>query len=161
MKNKKKLPIIAASVISFTVAAVGGYLFQTIWHNNVEIPNASIVKVDSDDSDNSNSVDVSLQYSGYVTLLNDENRITLNFTNPAKSKKSFSIDIVANINGEDIILAKTDKIKPGYKIDSINSDLDYKVPTGDYKGKFILHFYDNNNIEEIVGSEIAINVYVK
>ena len=160
-EKKKKFPFILIAVAAFGLAIAGGYLFQMILHSNEEPSNSSIVKVESENDDGKSDVDVSLKYSGYATLLSDENLITLNFTNPSKSKKSLSLEIVADIDGEDIVLAKTDRIYPGYKIDSVKYTLDKEIAKGDYKGKFIVHFYNEQDKEEIVNSEIAINVYVK
>ncbi len=160
-KNKKKSPIIILAIVAFVAAVAGGYLFQLVMHHSEETPDSSITKVEAEDDDNKSDVDVSLKYAGYVTLLNDEKLITLNFTNPSKSKKSLSLEIVAEVDGEDIILANTDKIRPGYKINNAQYTLDREIPQGNYKGKFIVHFYNEQDKEEIINSEIAINVYVK
>lgn len=160
-KKKKKFPFIIIAIVAFVAAIAGGYLLRMILHGSEETPNSSITQVESEDGDEKSDVDVSLKYAGYVTLLSDENLITLNFANPSKSKKSLDLEIVANINGEDIVLARTDKIRPGYKIDSVKYTLDKEIPQGNYKGKFIVHFDNEQDKEEIVNSEIAINVYVK
>lgn len=160
-EKKKKSPFILIAIVVFAAAVAGGYLFQMMINRSEGTPDSSITKVDSEDADEKSDVDVSLKYAGYATLLSDENLVTLNFTNPSKSKKSLSLEIVANVDGEDIILAETDMIRPGYKIDSAKYTLDREVPKGDYKGKFIVHFYNEQDEEEIVNSEIAINVYVK
>ena len=156
--QKKKLPLIVLAVVAFLAAAAGGYFYLFLYHQ--EPSNSSITKIE-ESGEESGTVDASLQYSGYVTLLHEENLITLNFTNPAKSKKTLSLEIIANIDGEDITLAKTDKIAPGYKIDSVAYELDREIPQGNYKGNFIVHFYGDNGKEEIVNTRIGINVYVK
>ena len=157
----KKIPVIVTTVVTFGLAAVGGYVYQMSQNGSEEIPNSSITKVEPEEDDKEGDADVSLKYAGYATLLSDEKRVTLNFTNPSKSKKSLSLEIVAEVNGESITLAKTDKIRPGYKIDSVKSNLDREIPEGNYKGKFVVYFYNDQDKEEIVNSEIAINVYVK
>ncbi len=155
--QKKKFPIIILSAVTFLVAAIGGYFCFSFF---VSAPsNSSITKVE-DDGEESGTVDASMKYSGYVTFLSEENLITLNFINPKESKKTLSLEIIANIDGEDIVLAKTGKIAPGYKIDSVKYDLDKKIEKGNYKGSFVVHFYDGEK-EEIVNSKIGINVYVK
>lgn len=160
-EKKKKSLFILIAIVAFVAAVAGGYLFRMVMHHGEEDSNSSIIKVDSEDADEKSDVDVSLKYAGYTTLETDKNLITLNFTNPSKSKKSLSLEIVADIDGEDIVLAETDMIRPGYKIDSVKYTLDREIPKGDYKGKFIVHFYNEQDKEEIVNSEIAINVYVK
>ena len=158
-KNQKnKFPIIILAVVAFLAAAAGGYFYLSLSHQKSS--NSSITKVE-ETSEESGTVDASLQYSGYVTLLSEEDLITLNFTNPARSKKTLSLEIVANIDGEDIILAKSDKIKPGYKIDSIKYEPSRQIEKGNYKGYFLIHFYGDNDKEEIVNSRVAINIYVK
>lgn len=160
-KKKKKFPFIIIAIVAFVAAIAGGYLLRIILHGSEETPNSSVTQVESEDGDEKGDVDVSLKYAGYVTLETDKNLITLNFTNPSKSKKSLDLEIVAEIDGEDIVLARTDKIRPGYKIDSVKYTLDKEIPQGNHKGKFIVHFYNEQDKEEIVNSEIAINVYVK
>lgn len=165
LKNKK-LPVIITATVVFAAAVAGGYFFQVFRNQSnqetpdSEIPNSSITKVE-DNGEEKGSVDASLKYAGYVTLLKDKNIITLNFTNPSKSKKSLKLDIVANIDGKDVTLAKTDVIRPGYKIDQVKYELGQEIPEGKYDGKFIVYFYNDQGNEEIVNSEIAINVYVK
>ena len=159
-KNRKFLVIVVIAFV-FIVAVVGGYVCQMLLHNNDAGSNSSITKIESENDNEKDNVDVSLQYAGYATLLADEKLITLNFTNPSKSKKSLSLEIVANINEEDVVLAESDIIRPGYKIDSVKYTLEKEIPKGDYKGKYIVHFYNEQDEEEIVNSEIAIDVYIK
>ena len=160
-KKKKILPFIIIAIVAFVVAIAVGYLFLMIQQGSGGEPDSSIEKVQPEDDDKEGDVNVSLKYAGFATLLSDEKLITLNFTNPSKSKKSLSLEIVAEVDGESIVLAKTDKIHPGYKINSVKYTLDREIPKGDYKGKFIVHFYNEQNKEEIVNSEILINIYVK
>lgn len=157
-KKNKFLPILIA-IVALGAAVASWYFCQTIWRE--EDSNSSIVKVESEDDDAEGTVDASLKYAGYVTLETEENLITLNFTNPKKSKKSFSLEIIAKIDGEDVVLAKTAKIRPGYKINSVKYDLDRTIEKGTYEGNFVVHFYDDADKEEIVNSKIAIKVYVK
>ena len=160
--NKKKLPLIIIAIVAFMAAVAGGYFVcRMILQSGDEDVNSSITKVESEEDEKAGDVDVSLKYAGYATLLSDEKLVTLNFTNPSKSKKSLSLEIVADIDGESVTLAKTDKIRPGYKIDSVKSTLDREIPKGNYKGKFVISFYNEQDKEEIVNSEIAINIYVK
>lgn len=160
-EKKRSFLVIIVTAVVFTMAAVGGYVCLLLLHDNNINSNSSITKVESENDAKKGDVDVSLQYKGYATLLTDEKLITLDFTNPSKSKKSLSLEIVANINGEDVVLAKSDRIYPGYKIDSTKSTLEQDIPKGNYQGKYIIHFYNEQDEEEIINSEIAINIYVK
>lgn len=158
---KKKFPIFITIIVAIAaVIAGGGFLYHMLQNNIDEVPDSSISKIE-DDKDEAGSVDVSLRYAGYATLDTEKNLVTLNFVNPKKSKKTFNLEIVADINGENLVLAITDKIRPGYKIDSVKSALDREVPKGDYKGKFIVHFYNEQGKEEVVNSEIAISIHVR
>ena len=157
--QKKKFPIIILTVAAFLAAAAGGYFCLSFLQDKTP-SNSSITKVE-DDGEEAGTVDASLKYSGYVTLLNEEKLITLNFINPKKARKTISLEIIANVDGEDVTLAKTDKIAPGYKIDSVKYELDREIEKGNYKGNFIVYFYNEKDEEEIVNSRIGINVYVK
>lgn len=161
VSSKKKIIITVVAIVAFVAAIAGGYLFRMINHNEEE-PEYSITKVESGGGEEAKGdTDVSLQYAGYATLLSDEKLVTLNFTNPSKSKKSLSLEIVADIDGENVTLAKTGIIRPGYKIDSIKYKLDREIPKGSYSGKFVVYFYNEQDKQEIVNSEIKINIYVK
>ena len=160
MLTKKKRSFLVIAVV-FIMAAVGGYVCQISLRNNNINSNSSITKIESENDNEKDNVDVSLQYAGYATLFIDEKLIALNFTNPSKSKKSLSLEIVAIVNEEDVVLAESDIIRPGYKIDSVKSFLEREIPKGDYKGKYIVHFYNEQDEEELINSEIAINIYVR
>ena len=85
---KKSSSIIIAVIVTFVVTAVGGVLLLRMFDtdNDGKTPDSFITKVDSGDNEEHSNADVSLQYAGSATLLTDEKLITLNFTNPAKSK---------------------------------------------------------------------------
>ena len=162
---KKKIPplvIVIVAIVAFAAAIAGGYLLRMILNSGEEAQSSFITKIESEDDDKEKEdVDVSLQYAGRATLFTDEKIINLNFANPSKSKKSLSLEISVNVDGEDIVLAETNKIRPGYKINNVEYTLEREIPKGDYKGKFIVHFYNEQDKEEVVNSEIAINIYVK
>ena len=162
MPAKKKIFLfVIVAIAAFVLAIATGYLFWGTKHSE-DYADSSIVKVEpSDNEEMKDSTDVSLQYAGYVTLLSDEKNITLNFTNPSRSKKSLSLEIVANINGDNITLAKSDIIHPGYKINNIKYKLNREIPKGNYVGKFVVYFYGEQDKKEIVNTEIKINIYVK
>ena len=159
---KTIFPVIVA-IVAFMVAVVGGYLFWYFQGKNVDTVSDNVSsELTTDGKEEAGSVDVSLRYAGYVTLHSDESYISLNFTNPIKSRKSLSLDIVANINDEDIVLAITDKLNPGDSIETVEYKLERNIPKGSYNGKFVVHFYnEDSGDEEIVNSEVEINVYVK
>lgn len=156
--KQKKIILIISAVVIFLLAAAGGYFYFAIFREDSS--NSSITAIEGDDSE-AGSVDASLTYSGYATLISEDDLITLNFANPKKSRKTLSLDIVANIDGEDIVLARTAKVHPGYKIDGVKYELNRDLPKGTYQGRYIVHFYDDDDNEEIVNSKIEIKIYIK
>ena len=165
-EKKKKLPIIILA-IAVPVAAVGGAVLYGEFFSNhedsevIDIPEGIVEADEEDRKDDGSDSDVSMKYAGYVTLYNDDKYMTMNFTNPGKSKKSMSLEIIANVAGEDILLATTGKIRPGYKVNKVETERKYAIPEGTYDGKYRVHFYNEEGSEEIVNSEIKIKVYVK
>lgn len=123
-------------------------------------PDVSVVETDDKD-EKKNESGVSLEYSGYATFESGQNLVILNFANPARSTKSLSLEIVGDINGEEISFGKTDIIKPGNKVTSIKYTPEKELPKGRYDGKFVVRFYDEQDNEEIVVTNIDIKVYVK
>lgn len=160
-KKKKFLLLILLACFSFAAAVLAGYAFLALTGNPNGESGSTIVEIAPDEGEDSGSVDASLRYKGFATLNSDEGVIELDFANPAKSRKSLTIDIVANVNGKDVVLATTDRIQPGHKIVTVKANSGQTIEKGNYQGKFVVHFYGDNNKEEIVNSEIEIKVYVK
>lgn len=160
--KKKILLVFIIATVAILAAVAGAYFCQMFTKNRAKTESdSSIIKVEPSEDDSNTTADVSLQYAGYVTLRSEEKLLTMNFTNPSRSKKTMSLEIIANIDDEEIILAKSDKIRPGYKIESIKYQQDRNFPKGTYDGNFLVHFYDENDNEEIVNSNIKIKVYIK
>ena len=154
------LCMIFASLSAFaTVLLLNGLNNKGNGDDNNANPDVSITEVKDDGRKNDGGV--SLEYAGYITLETEQNLITLNFTNPSRSTKSLSLEIVGNINGKEITFAKTDIIKPGNKITSVKYTPEKEIAKGRYEGKFIVHFYNEQDQEEIVVTNIDIKVYVK
>ena len=163
-KNRKKniiLAFIIAILATFSAAAAIYIYINLRSKDENPNPNVSVEKIESDGKDERNGEGVSLQYAGYVTLESDQDLITLHFANPSRSTKSLSLEIVANIDGSEVSLAKTDIIRPGNKITSAKYTSDKEITKGTYPGKFVVHFYGDEDKEEIVVTNIDIKVYVK
>lgn len=164
-KSKKRaillffLCIIFASLSAFATVLLLNKFKNKDNDDNNKNSNVSVTEVKDDGKKNDSGV--SLEYAGYVTLETEQNLITLNFTNPSRSTKSLSLEIVGNINGEEITFAKTDIIKPGNKITDIKYTPEKEIAKGRYDGKFVVHFYNEQDQEEIVVTNIDIKVYVK
>lgn len=165
-KDKNKSIIFLVAIVILMVAGVLACRMFLREDKTGEAENNTvqpgIVEADGEDrEDDGSDSNVSMKYSGYVTLYNDDRYMTMNFINPAKSKKSMSLEIIANVAGEDVVLATTEKIKPGYKIQKIETERKFAIVEGTYDGKYRVHFYNEEGGEEIVNSEIKIKVYVK
>ena len=160
-KKKKFLLLILLACFSFAAAVLAGYAFLALTGNPNGESGSTIVEIAPEDGEDSGSVDASLRYKGYATLNSDEGVIELDFANPAKARKSLTIDIIATVDGKDITLATTDKVEPGHKVVNVKANSGVSIKKGNYQGKFVVHFYGDNNKEEIVNSEIEIKVYVK
>ena len=164
-KSKKRaillffLCILFASISAFATVLLLEKIRDKGDDDNNKNSNTSVVEVKDDGKKNDGGV--SLEYAGYVTLETEQNLITLNFTNPSRSTKSLSLEIVGNINGEEITFAKTDIIKPGNKITDVKYTPEKEIAKGRYDGKFVVHFYNEQDQEEIVVTNIDIKVYVK
>ena len=160
IEKRKKYPFVILAIVAFVAAIAVGFLVVGILNNTGE-PNSVIVEAEPEENGTKAGVDVSLRYAGYINVLKNEKKITLNFTNPSTSKKSIRLELIANVDDEDIILGKSEIIRPGQKIIELKYDDNHNIPQGKYEGKYIIFFYNDRDEEEIVKSEIAINVFVK
>ncbi len=165
-KKKQKKRFILLFILCLLFASISAFatvflLLKTRPEDGKENnPDIAIVETD-DKGEKKNDSGVSLEYSGYVTFESEQNLVTLNFANPSRSTKSLSLEIVGNINGEEITFAKTDIIKPGNKITSAKYTPEKEIAKGRYDGKFVVHFYNEQDQEEIVVTNIDIKIYVK
>lgn len=103
----------------------------------------------------------SMRYMGFITVQPSENNISLYFENPIRSRKSVKLEITCDIDGESVTLAEVDNLAPGDRVENVPYNLAKKLEPGRYTGAFVLHFYDESGKEEIVNSNISIDVVVK
>ena len=115
IEKRKKYPFVILAIVAFVAAIAVGFLVVGILNNTGE-PNSVIVEAEPEENGTKAGVDVSLRYAGYINVLKNEKKITLNFTNPSTSKKSIRLELIANVDDEDIILGKSEIIRPGQKI---------------------------------------------
>lgn len=159
--NKNSFKIVAifigVAVATMILIMAGTYLAQRFDKGEPDGGSPEVVEdvVKNDDKT------ASMEYSGYITINTEENNIKLYFKNPIRSQKDIRIEAIGEVDGEDIKFFETGKIHPGEKIETIEYKSDKKIDTGRYEGKFIVHFYNDQGKEEIVNSEIKINIYVK
>ena len=159
IEKRKRYPFVILAIVAFAAAIAVGFLVMNMFNNSDS--NSVIVEAEPEENGTKAGVDVSLRYAGYINVLKNEKKITLNFTNPSTSKKSIRLELIANVDDEDIILGKSEIIRPGQKIIELKYDDNHNIPQGKYEGKYIIFFYNDSDEEEIVKSEIAINVFVK
>lgn len=100
---------------------------------------------------------VSLIYSDQVTLSMKNKNAIIMFQNPGKSNQNMKIQLAI----DEKIIASSGKLEPGYKVEKIsNVDMD-KLSAGNYKGKFIISFYNAQSDEKaILNTEIPVDISV-
>lgn len=114
----------------------------------------------SSQSDTTNK-SAAFDYSTMVTVDTSARALSLYFKNADRSSKNLSLEIVGDIGGEQISLARTDTLKPGDEVRQLSLSYDRELAAGQYGGEFILHFYNDQAEEEIVNSKVKISLQVK
>lgn len=157
-KDKRGLKIVliffCVAIVTMALSIVIATLFQRLGGGGTSEPEEEVV-VKNDDKT------VSMEYSGRITVNSGDGTIKFYFKNPARSQKSVRLEAIGEIDGEEVVLFKTDKIAPGEKIEEARYESEEELKVGNYDGKFVVHFYGENGIEEIVNSEILVKVVVK
>lgn len=83
----------------------------------------------------------------------------LNFANPGQSTQDMMLQIVI----QDIVVAQSGRILPGYEISRLDllPDVDKMLSEGTYKGKFVINYYDpETNERAMVNSEASVTIQV-
>ncbi len=170
MQNNKAVKLIViffVTAFSATVLAMAGaFLYEKITGNgNSNKPAESSAgsqnkSEPSPNYTNDGSSTASIEYSGNATVNTTENIVSFHFKNPSKSKKSISLKIVAIVNGEEIVIGKKDRLAPGDLVKELPYQPEKEIEKGNYDGKYVLHFYNEAGEEEIVNSEVLINIRV-
>ena len=169
-KQKKSLSlvlIIFLSIISVSALAATSILISN-WSKDKGENNTTSAgnqengsKQGDGGSDENGSSPASIKYSGRATVDTENKTIKLHFENPCRSQRSISLKLVSVINNVEVPLGEKDILKPCDSIDS----LDYSSPTviekGYYKGKYILHFINDAGEEELVNTEVLIDVTIE
>ena len=132
----------------------------------IENPESSVVSQDGGASSDGatkklDNNSASIKYSGAAKVFQDKKTIELYFENPAESRKDISLEIVGDINGEKVSFIKNVKLKPGMKVEKVTYKPSKTLEKGKYKGQFLLHFFNESGKEEVVASEVIIDVIIK
>ncbi|MBQ7136757.1 MAG: hypothetical protein IJO43_02115 [Bacilli bacterium] len=105
---------------------------------------------------------VSLAYSNVALINTKDKLVKMYFKNPGKSRELVVLELVIEQNGKEYVLAKSDLIPPGYAIYEMEFLNTVKLPTGGYKGKFNLTYYDEETkAKQMVNTEIEVSIEVK
>ena len=155
-----KLPVVFVIVAASTLVLImaGAYIYQLF--NKKDEPTQSSYSSSEQDVEKNDEYTASMEYSGNVTINSDDGSIKLYFKNPEKSRKTVSLEIVGDINGQNTSIAEVKEIIPGEEIRNLQYDPSKGIEKGKYQGKFILHFYNDEGIEEIINSAIVVNIIV-
>ena len=125
----------------------------------------NVIKVE----DNSEKMDkssgggaVSLVYSKEVNVDLNSKKVSINFKNPSKSTQSIVLELLVKQGEEDIVLAKTDRIPPGYSIKEMKLNSTVTMEKGKYAGFYNVMYYDEKTEEKaIVNTNIPVEIDVK
>ena len=101
-----------------------------------------------------------LEYSLNATYDISNNEVLLNFKNPLDSSHDLSIDVCVIHDGVEYLIASSNRIQPGYKINSLN----YAAKPGllqansRYDAIFKLYYYDSATGEKMIIDSVIKNV---
>lgn len=105
---------------------------------------------------------VSLVYSKEVSINLSKKSINLLFQNPSKSTQDMVLQLVLINGDEEIVIAQSDKLPPGFMLKSMELLNTAKLSIGGYSGKFNVLFYAPDTGERaIVNTNIPVTITVK
>ena len=103
---------------------------------------------------------INVTYNTNVTVDLSENKVQLLYANPNASNQNVAILIMIN----DLVVAKSDQITPGYGVDSLTLEAYAKerLSVGGYKGELVIRAYDPETGEKaMVDTKGEITITVK
>lgn len=108
---------------------------------------------------------VAMIYSDQVGYDMASDTLSLSFTNPSSSTAAVILQvIITDGNGNEYLLAESGALKPGYSVDTLDSDKseDVGLAQGVYKGLLRVLFYNADTGERaIVNSDIVVEITVQ
>ncbi len=106
--------------------------------------------IDNDNSDKLESVDgggaINVTYKTAATLDLSEKTVSFYYANPNASNQNVSILITV----DDLVVAKSDLITPGHKVEKLNieKDVENKLQVGGYNAEITVRAYDPETNEK-------------
>lgn len=101
---------------------------------------------------------VSLTYSKEVSIDLSEKKVDLMFANPSKSNQDMMIQLVI----QDTVVVQSGILSPGYKVTKLDLLKNAKLSEGEYKGKFVVLYYQQDTGEKaMINTEIPLTITVK
>lgn len=99
---------------------------------------------------------VSMAYQQEVNISLSDGTVSMLFQNPAKSVNELSLQLIVESGGEEIVIARSGKIPPGYELQELEPVADAaELQPGIYHGKYrVLYFDPETGEEAMVNSEI-------
>lgn len=105
---------------------------------------------------------VSLTYSTDVLLNLQEKKAQILFENPSKSTQDMVLQLlVTGKDGEEEVLAQSDLIPAGYRLEELLLPGDLTLSSGSYEGLFRVLYYDAKSGEKaVLNTEIPVKLTV-
>ena len=169
-KKKRRNKILIILLLIITIAAIGVSIwaiwFRTPAANPADYAPQQVDQnaepIDGDDGDKLEQPEgggaVSLTYSKEVTLDLAAKEAAILFQNPSKSNQDMALQLV--IYGK--VIAQSEKLPPGYKLNKLTGVDTDKLTVGAYEGKFVILYYNADSGEKaIINTEIPVTITVK
>lgn len=105
---------------------------------------------------------VSLTYSTDVLLDLQEKKAEILFENPSKSTQDIVLQLlVAGTEGEEEVLAQSELIPAGYRLEELPVEAELTLSSGKYEGLFRVLYYDADTGEKaVLNTEIPVKLTV-
>lgn len=99
---------------------------------------------------------VSMAYQQEVFISLSDGTVSMLFQNPAKSVNELSLQLVVESGDEEVVIAQSGKLLPGYELKKMELIEDAaELAPGTYHGKYRVLYYDPDSGEQaMVNSEI-------
>ena len=85
-----------------------------------------------------------MSYDSNAKIDNKTKNITLQFKNPSQSNQNMTLKVVVEKN----TIAESALLPPGYTIYNLKLKDNVLLEKGDYKGEFVVNYYDEKNMEK-------------
>ena len=172
--SKKQLVIFSSALVIVLVAAISVTMWALFFREQGATPitpdyppqgtEQNQKPLEGDNGDKIESPQgggaINVTYNTNVTVDLSENKVQLLYANPNASNQNVAILIMIN----DLVVAKSDQITPGYGVDSLTLEAYAKerLSVGGYKGELVIRAYDPETGEKaMVDTKGEITITVK